>query len=179
MRSFAALVTSALLLAACAGASRPAPAQSSAASAGAGPAGIPAAASAAAAGAAARPEPLSPPVTLKVWDGSSTIQAPLYIAMDRGYLQEQGLDVELVPIAGALDAQVPALSTGQLDVGGGGFLPALFNAVGRGIPVYITAIGAMHTPGRSQLIVARKDLVESGQLSSYSDLKGTVFARPT
>src|SRR5437588_458732 len=123
MRTFALTAAAALLLAACRGASPPAPAQSSAAAAQPG-----------AAAAAAQPAPLNPPVTLKVWDGSSTIQAPLYIAMDRGYLQEQGLDVEPVPIAGALDAQVPALATGQLDVGGGGFLPALFNAVGRGIP---------------------------------------------
>src|SRR5262249_28757952 len=33
-------------------------------------------------------------------------------------------------------------------------------------------------PGRSQLVVARKELVESGQLESYADLKGKVFARP-
>ncbi len=55
---------------------------------------------------------------------------------------------------------------------------ALFNAVSRGIPVHITAIGALHTPGRSQLIVARKDLIDSGQLASYADLKGKVYARP-
>lgn len=160
MRKFVLVVAPALLLAACRGAAPPAPAQSNAAAA------------------VAEPASLNAPVTLKVWDGASTIQAPLYIAMERGYLKEQGLDVEPVPIAGALDAQVPALSTGQLDVGGGGFLPALFNAVGRGIPVYITAIGALHTPGRSQLVVARKDLAESGQLESYADLKGKVFARP-
>lgn len=160
MRTFALIVIPALLLAACGGPSPQAVAPSSAPAA------------------AAQPAPLNPPVALKVWDGSSTIQAPLYIAMDRGYLREQGLDVEPVPIAGALDAQVPALATGQLDVGGGGFLPALFNAVGRGVPVYITAIGALHTPGRSQLIVARKDLIESGQLASYADLQGKVFARP-
>src|SRR4051812_10646496 len=172
MRRFTLLMVAGLLLVACRGAALPESTQSSGSTAAAAPA-LPSAAAT-----AAQPAPLNPPVTLKVWDGSSTIQAPLYIAMDRGYLQEQGLDVELVPIAGALDAQVPALATGQLDVGGGGFLPALFNAVGRGVPVYITAIGALHTPGRSQLIVARKDLVESGQLTSYADLKGKVYARP-
>ena len=36
----------------------------------------------------------------------------------------------------------------------------------------------MHTPGRSQLIVARKDLVDGGQLKSYADLKGKTIARP-
>jgi NitT/TauT family transport system substrate-binding protein len=183
MRIFALIVAS-TLLAACGGASPPAPARSTTAGASPAAPAQPSAALAApapaqpSAAAPAKPAPLNPPVTLKVWDSGSTIQAPLYIAKERGYLQEQGLDVESVPIAGALDAQVPALATGQLDVGGGGFLPALLNAVGRGIPVRLTAIGALHTPGRSQLIVARKDLVESGQLQSYADLRGKVFARP-
>jgi len=122
---------------------------------------------------------LKPPVTLKVWDGATTIQAPLFIAMDRGYLKDEGIEVQALPINGAFDAQVPLLSTGQLDVGGGSIVPALFNAVGRGLPLRITAIAAMHTPGRSQLIVARKDLVDSGQLKSYADLKGKTIARPT
>jgi ABC-type nitrate/sulfonate/bicarbonate transport system substrate-binding protein len=155
------------LLAACGGAASPA-----APATGASPAASGAAAS-------AKPAALNPPVTLKVWDGSSTVQAPLYIAMERGYLQSEGLEVQPVPISGAFDAQVPPLSTGQLDVGGGGFVPALFNAVGRGLPLRVTAIAALHTPGRSQLIVARKDLVESGHLQTYADLKGKVFSRPT
>ncbi|HLH24719.1 MAG TPA: ABC transporter substrate-binding protein [Chloroflexota bacterium] len=155
------LVASALLLAACGSAGPSAPTQSSAA------------------GVAAQPAPPDSPVTLSVWDGSTTIQAPLYIAMDRGYLQEQGIEVQAMPITGAFDAQVPLLATGQLDVGGGSIVPALFNAVGRGLPLRVTAIGALHTPGRSQLIVARKDLVESGQLKSYADLRGKVVGRPT
>jgi NitT/TauT family transport system substrate-binding protein len=172
MRRFALMVAVALLVA-CGGTAAPPPARS-----GAPAAASPPPAQSSPASAVAKPAPLNLPVTLRVWDSGSTIQAPLYIAKERGYLQEQGLDVEAVPIAGALDAQVPALSTGQLDVGGGGFLPALLNAIGRGIPLRITAIGALHTPGRSQLIVARKDLVESGHLNTYADLKGKVFARP-
>ncbi|HEX6511814.1 MAG TPA: ABC transporter substrate-binding protein [Chloroflexota bacterium] len=128
--------------------------------------------------ASAKSAALNPPVTVKVWDGQSTVNAPLYIALERGYLRDEGIEVQSIAIPGALDAQVPQLASGQLDVGGGGFVPGLFNAVGRGIPVHITAIGALHTPGRSQLIVARKDLADSGQLKSYADLKGKVFARP-
>jgi NitT/TauT family transport system substrate-binding protein len=161
MWKLALLAAPALLLAACGGAAPPAPAQSS--------------------GAAATPPPASPspPATLSVWDASTTIQAPLYIAVERGYLQEVGVHVQPMPITGAFDAQVPLLTTGQLDVGGGTIVPALFNAVGRGLPVRITAIAALHLPGRSQLIVARKDLVESGQLNSYADLRGKVIGRPT
>lgn len=156
-RLAALLAGAALLLAACGGAAAPTSPPASAA-------------------AASKPAAANQPATLKVWDGSSTIQAPLYIAMERGYLKEQGIDVQSVAINGALDAQVPQLANGQLDVGGGAFLPGLVNAVGRGIPVRLAAIGAMHTPGRSQLIVARKDV--AGSLKTYADLKGKTIARP-
>jgi NitT/TauT family transport system substrate-binding protein len=169
LRKFALIVVPALLLAACGGPAPPAPAQSSVAAASANPS---AESSTASAGA-------KPPDTLTVWDASTTVQAPLFIALERGYLKEEGIEVQPVPITGAFDAQVPVLSTGQLDVGGGSIVPALFNAVGRGLPVRIAAVAALHTPGRSQLIVARKDLAESGQLQSYADLKGKVVARPT
>jgi ABC-type nitrate/sulfonate/bicarbonate transport system substrate-binding protein len=185
MQRVAPLVALALLLA-CGGASPPTPVQSSATTAGANPTAQSRAAPSAnpspqatPASASLKRSPLSPPVTLQVWDGSSTVQAPLYIAIERGYLQEEGIALQAMPITGAFDAQVPLLATGQLDVGGGSIVPALFNAVGRGLPLRITAIGALHTPGRSQLIVARKDLVESGELQSYADLKGKVVGRPT
>ncbi|HLG68875.1 MAG TPA: ABC transporter substrate-binding protein, partial [Chloroflexota bacterium] len=162
----------AILLTACGGAAAPASSPSAASGAPAKPV------ASAAASTPAKPASSNTPATLKVWDSSTTVGAPLYIAMDRGYLKDEGIEVEPVQINGAFDAQVPPLSTGQLDVGGGTIIPALFNSVGRGLPVRVTAIAAMHTPGRSQLIVARKDLVESGQLKSYADLKGKVLARP-
>jgi ABC-type nitrate/sulfonate/bicarbonate transport system substrate-binding protein len=118
-------------------------------------------------------------VSLKVWDGQTTIEAPIYIALERGYFKDQGIDLQPVDVPGAFDAQVPLLATGQLDVGGGSIVPALFNAAGRGLPIRMSAIGTMHVPGRSQLFVARKDLVDSGQLDSYTGLKGKVIARPT
>jgi NitT/TauT family transport system substrate-binding protein len=118
-------------------------------------------------------------VSVKVWDGQTTIEAPIYIAQERGYFKEQGIEIQAVDVPGAFDTQVPLLATGQLDVGGGSLVPALFNAAGRGLPIRMTAIGTMHVPGRSQLFVARKDLVDSGQLDTYAGLKGKVIARPT
>jgi NitT/TauT family transport system substrate-binding protein len=185
-RSLSAVLAAgaALLLAACGGSSAPASSTPSSAPASAAasqssaapakPAGSPSApGSSAAAGASA---PAS--ATLTVWDGSSTLQAPLYIGIERGYFKQQGIELQTVAINGALDAQVPQLANGQLDIGGGAFLPGLINAVGRGIPIRLTAIGAVHTPGRSQLIVARNDLMDSGQLKSYADLKGKTISRP-
>jgi ABC-type nitrate/sulfonate/bicarbonate transport system substrate-binding protein len=180
-------LTAALLLAGCGGTSAPSapsgPANSTASagapgSAAAGSAAAQASSGAAAGSPAAQSGAAGTATKLNVWDGSSTLQAPIYIGLERGYFKQQGLDLQTVAINGALDAQVPQLANGQLDVGGGAFLPGLVNAVGRGIPVRLVAVGAIHTPGRSQLIVARKDVADSGQLKTYADLKGKTIARP-
>jgi NitT/TauT family transport system substrate-binding protein len=169
----AALLAGGMLLAACGGTTA-APASASAT----GPVAARSGSAAPAASPAGQSGSAAAATTLQVWDGSTTLQAPLYIGQERGYFAQQGIELQTVAINGALDAQVPQLANGQLDVGGGAFLPGLVNAVGRGLPIRLVAIGAMHTPGRSQLMVARKDVMDSGQLKSNADLKGKVISRP-
>ena len=60
----------------------------------------------------------------------------------------------------------------------GGFVPGLFNAVARGIALRIAATAAVHAPGRSQLLVARRDLLDSGELADYATLRGKTISRP-
>src|SRR5207302_9082453 len=57
---------------------------------------------------------------------------PLFVALERGYFAEQGIDLDFV----AFDASglmIPPLSAGQLDIASGVPGPALFNALARGV----------------------------------------------
>jgi NitT/TauT family transport system substrate-binding protein len=175
----------ALLLVLACGAPSRAPAAPSAAAGGvatasAGAGGAPAAGGAVAGAAPTalnRPAPLAPPITIRSGDSQSGTLAGLYIGIEKGYFAEEGIAVELVPLA-SLEPQIAALGTGQLDVGQGGFVPGLFNAVARGIALRIAATAAVHAPGRSQLLVARRDLLDSGELGDYATLRGKTISRP-
>src|SRR5438067_9615094 len=142
-RGLALLTTGLLLVAAagaCAGAQAPAAPASSAPSA---PAGSPAAQAGAAGGrvgtapAAAAPASAAPsaPRTVKVTTGvlGTTSDGPMFVAYERGYFKEHGIDVEFVPFATSTEMIAP-LSTNQLQVGAGGVNAGLLNAIGRGVP---------------------------------------------
>ena len=91
--------------------------------------------------------------------------AAVYIAKDKGYFAEQGIDLEMLAFdSGAL--MPPALSAGQLEAGHGTPGPGLFNALARDIS--IKGISAISQNG-TQLLV-RKDL--EGQVRTFPDLKG-------
>ncbi|HLH23577.1 MAG TPA: ABC transporter substrate-binding protein [Chloroflexota bacterium] len=117
------------------------------------------------------------PITVKVADSLSGTLAGLYIGKEKGYFAEEGLDVETVRFP-SLEPQIAPLGTNEIDVGQGGFVPGMFNAIARGIPLRMVATAAVHAPGRSQLIVARKDLLDSGQLADYASLRGKTISRP-
>src|SRR3954453_7523410 len=121
-RSWSAVWLSALLVvaAACASPAAPGRAGPAAAEAGAGPG----AAEAGRAGAAATeaPPPLEP---VKVAYVNALDNAPLFVGIDRGYWQAEGIDVQTEPVQSAADA-VAFLAHGQLEVGGGPVRGALF-----------------------------------------------------
>lgn len=66
--------------------------------------------------------------------------APYFVAEEKGYFEEVGLEVELQPFVSG-DPMIAPLSTGQLDVGGGEFGPALMNAIDQDLDVQI--VGAL------------------------------------
>lgn len=57
--------------------------------------------------------------------------APMFVADAAGFFEEQGLEVELVPMRSAATS-IPALTQGQLDVVPGPMSPSFFNAIYRG-----------------------------------------------
>jgi NitT/TauT family transport system substrate-binding protein len=132
---------------------------------------------------AASPQPVAdappgPPVTVRSGLVGSLAEAGQVIALERGYFQEQGLNVEFTQFDSTAQ-MTPSLATGQLDIGAGGVSAGLFNAIARGVPIKIVGPQAQHDPGASAVyLMVRTDLIESGQFKDYQDLRGRKFAIP-
>jgi NitT/TauT family transport system substrate-binding protein len=102
--------------------------------------------------------------------------APLFIADARGYYKEQNLSVDFVNLESGTKMIAP-LGTGEIDAGAGAPSAALYNAVLRGINVRVVADKGklIHGYGYNPLLV-RKELVTSGRVKTFKDLKGLRFA---
>ncbi|HZR97338.1 MAG TPA: ABC transporter substrate-binding protein [Chloroflexota bacterium] len=150
---------------------RPAAAPAEQAAGAVAPAGAPAAAAA-----PARPElATSPPVTVKVGYLPVASWAPLFLAQDRGYFTEVGLEVESAPF-GNYATQVPLLAQGQLHVAGCANAVICYNAFGRGLDIRIvtdlSSAGQTEKSRGSSALVVRKDLWDNGTIREARDLVG-------
>ncbi|HZS00808.1 MAG TPA: ABC transporter substrate-binding protein [Chloroflexota bacterium] len=158
------------------GGSQPAAVPSSTPSAAASPAGATGSPSAAGGQGATAPARAA----VRVGQIGATIgDAPIFIAEDRGYFQEEGLDVDRTPFDSAA-RMIPALAGGQLDVGGGAISAGLFNAVGRGVSLLVVADkGSFRDGDRWNSIAVRKDLYDSGAIRDWPDLRGRSIGIPS
>jgi NitT/TauT family transport system substrate-binding protein len=99
---------------------------------------------------------------------------PIYIGVEKGYFKDRGIAVKLEKFPSAATAMAP-LSTGEIHVVGGGISPALFNGVGRGMPIKIVAPRARDIDGNSvDVLMVRADLKD--QVRTLADLKGRKIA---
>ncbi len=97
----------------------------------------------------------------------------IFIAKEKGYFTEQGLDVEITIFKSSGANMTVLLSTGELDVGGGNLSTGLWNAINEGVGIKLVADKGHIEKGHSYLaLLVRKDLVDSGQYRSFKDLKG-------
>jgi NitT/TauT family transport system substrate-binding protein len=117
----------------------------------------------------------STPVTLKVVTFPFLSFAPLYIAQEEGFFEEQGLRVEFMKMSE--EAAIPALIRGDIDVGALLLSTNYFNAMNRGANIKIVAEkGHFSSTGCvSGAVIARKALFESGEMQSLIQLKGRVL----
>lgn len=100
-----------------------------------------------------------------------SIYAPIYVAYEKGYFAEYGIDLKLEALPGGTDMVLMA-STGDLDMAMSGIGPAFWNAANQGIGVEVVSPGHMEgNPVASPLMISKKDC-EDGTITSVADLAG-------
>jgi len=99
------------------------------------------------------------------------IFAPLYVAIERGYFTQQGIDVELIGTPGGLSS-FAVLASGRAEVVIGGLGASLFNAAARGLDFKVVGPVHMERPPVSTPLVVSKKAYDSGEIRSVADLRG-------
>lgn len=136
----------------------------------------PAAAAPTAAAPAAAAQPSSAPVKMRVGAIGLGGEVGMFLAQERGYFQEAGLEVEFVPFRSAAEA-LPALASGELALSGGAPDPSVFNAARREVGVRLISSLSIVKPGDAgAALVIRQDHLDSGRYRELSDLKGMNIA---
>ena len=99
--------------------------------------------------------------------------ASLFIAQEEGFFADEGLDVELLQVA-AVSRAIPALIQGDIDVLPAAIMPSFFNIINRGgLMKVVAGKGYNSVEGCAYSgIMARRSLLESGELSSAGDMAG-------
>lgn len=118
----------------------------------------------AAAGAQTRP-------TITIGLVPSVPSASTFLAKEKGYFREAGVEVKIERIDSAAKV-IPFISQGSVQVAQGGISAAYFNAVGDGLPIRLALEGGS-TPVYHNVVV-RPDL--NHQIKKIADLKGRPVA---
>jgi NitT/TauT family transport system substrate-binding protein len=100
-----------------------------------------------------------------------TIYAPLFIAAAKGYFEEEGMRVELLPVEGGTE-NVVQVAAGNFEVAGGGIGAGMLNAVERGIEFEIVAPLHTERPPLTSPLVVSKARYDSGEITEVADLAG-------
>lgn len=109
-----------------------------------------------------------------------TDYAPFFVAEDKGYFDQMGVDVELVPKGGATAETYQMMAAGEVTAGGSTWGCSFFNAVKQGTMVSIIApMATMPLTGKSPspLMVSKK-AYDSGEVTTVADLKGQKVGIP-
>ncbi len=122
------------------------------------------------------PRPDRPVARVTVGIVGTTSDVTFYAAEEKGWFDYMRIE----PVYERFDSggrNFTALATNQIDVGIGSPSVGLYNAIARGVDAKIVADRASARPGHdAYLLFARKDLVDSGALRDFPDLRGKRIA---
>ncbi|MDF2565015.1 MAG: transporter, substrate-binding protein aliphatic sulfonates family [Massilibacillus sp.] len=112
--------------------------------------------------------PKAEDIVLKVGYGGTLCEAPLHMAVEKGFFEEEGLKVDLIKLAPGTAFE--AVTAGKVDAGFG-LLASLIQPLSNGLPIKITS--GLHT-GCDKVLVAK----DSG-IKTLTDLKGKRIGVPS
>ena len=117
------------------------------------------------------------PTTIRVGRIPGVVSDAIFLlAEQNGYFAEQGMKLEFTNFDGGSKIIAP-LSVGQLDVAVGAPSAGMFNAWNRGIRLKVVADKGSSPPGFSYTtLIMRKELMDSGSVKDFGDLKGRTIA---
>jgi NitT/TauT family transport system substrate-binding protein len=121
--------------------------------------------------AAPQTEPAADLPLVRVGHVPVTIYAPLFVAAEKGYFEDEGMRIELLPVEGGTE-NVVQVAAGNFDVAGGGIGAGMLNAVARGIDFEIVAPLHTERPPLTSPLVVSKARLDSGEITSAADLAG-------
>lgn len=98
--------------------------------------------------------------------------APLYVAMEKGFFKQRGLDLELVPMAGGATI-LPGVASGDLQVGWSNVI-SLYQAYVGGFDFKIVCGGAINIKGTNDTHALQ--VLKNSPIKSARDLEGKTVA---
>jgi NitT/TauT family transport system substrate-binding protein len=104
---------------------------------------------------------------------ASSSDGGIFIANEHGYFKEQGIEVDFQRFQTLVDMVGP-VGTGQLDIAAGAPAAGLYNAITRDVSIHVVADkGGTPSPAWDFTgLVMRKDVMDSGKVKDFKDLKG-------
>ena len=127
-------------------------------------------------GAAGVAEAQQAPVVVRVGVLNSLSEVVTFMAMEKGFFKEEGIEIRLEKFSNTADMVAP-LSSGQIDIASGAPTLGLFNGALRGLPFRLVADKGRNSKSHGfNAIVVRKDLIDSGKVKTAADLKGLKIA---
>jgi NitT/TauT family transport system substrate-binding protein len=117
------------------------------------------------------PTPGSTPIRLGLLPSGAS--APIYTNLETGAYANSGLDVSITPFTDTVQIMV-SIASGQLDMGQITLGSGALNAFARGTDLKMLASANQDPPEHGALtpVLVRTDLMDSGQVKSFKDLKG-------
>jgi NitT/TauT family transport system substrate-binding protein len=101
---------------------------------------------------------------------------PIFLAADKGYFRDAGLDVQLSGFGGSSTAQIPRLARGDTDMLALALGPAFFNQFSGGFNIKLLATLEAQRTGwnATSWLVVRQDLWDSKAIRQPKDLRGKI-----